>query len=197
VLARKQPIPDYGLFHEALRNSHDFDLWVRLAKQGAHIAYQRKVLLQYRCHDNRLSGDAINNVVRQLRVYDKIDRCYDLSPEERADVSHMLENLRAELELETGKMHLTQGNFTGARNAFKEANKHYRKAKLTLAILLSEFITPAPFLPIYFDIKEVMHLISISWIVFRLGKGAPKDPHVLKRSRVTNKARLTPTSLPV
>lgn len=29
-----------------------------------------------------------------------------------------------------------QGKFTGARNAFKKANKHYRKAKLTLAILL-------------------------------------------------------------
>jgi glycosyltransferase involved in cell wall biosynthesis len=139
VLARKQPILDCGRFDETLRNSHDFDLWVRLAKQGNHLAYQRKVLLQYRCHDNSLSGDAINNVVRQLRVYDKFERCYDLSREERADVSHMLGNLRAELELETGKMHLAQGNFADARNAFETANKHYRKAKLSLAIFLLKF----------------------------------------------------------
>ena len=139
VLARKQPILDCGLFDEALRNSQDFDLWVRLAKRGARLAYQRKVLLQYRCHDDSLSGDAINRVVRELRVYDKIERCYDLSSEERADLSSRLENLRAELELETGKMHLAQGNFADARNAFETANKHYRKAKLTIAILLLSF----------------------------------------------------------
>jgi len=103
------------------------------------LAYQRKVLLQYRCHDNSLSGDAINNVVRQLRAYEKFERSYDLSPEEREDVSYMLENLRAELELETGKMHLAKGNFADARNAFVIANKHYRKAKLTMAILLLNF----------------------------------------------------------
>lgn len=139
VLARKQPILDYGLFDETLRNSHDFDLWVRLANQGMRLAYQRRVLLQYRCHDNSLSGDAINNVVRQLRVYDKIERCYHLSPDEQADLSSMLENLRAELDLETARMHLARGNFVDAKSAFVKANKHYRRAKLTLVVLLLNF----------------------------------------------------------
>lgn len=148
VLARKQPILDSGLFDETLRNSHDFDLWVRLAKQGARLTYQRKVLLQYRCHDNSLSGDAINNVVRQLRVYEKAQRCFDLSPEESADVSRMLENLRAELELETGRVHLMNRNFTDARKAFKKANRHYRKLKLTLVVLLLH-LSPRLLLDVY------------------------------------------------
>ena len=136
VLARKQPILASGLFDETLRNSHDFDLWVRLAKQGARLTFQRKVLLQYRCHDNSLSGDSINNVVRQLRVYEKARRSYDLTPEESADVSRMVENLQAELELETGKMHLLNKNFAEARISLTKANRHYRKLKLSFLILL-------------------------------------------------------------
>lgn len=148
VLARKQPILDYGLFDEALRNSHDFDLWVRLAKRGVRLAYQRKVLLHYRCHDNSLSGDAINNVIRQLRVYDKVGRSYDLSSEERTVVSRMMENLRAEFELETARMHLGNSNFTDAREALRKANKHYGSFKLKLAILFLH-LSPRLLLSIY------------------------------------------------
>jgi glycosyltransferase involved in cell wall biosynthesis len=149
VVARKQSILDAGLFDEELRNgSEDFDLWLRLAKRGARLAYQRKVLLRYRGRENSLSGDAINNIIRQLQVYDKFERSYDLSIEERADISGMVERLQAELELETGRLHLFKGNFADAREGFKKANIYYRTLKLRLIILFL-YLSPRLLLSLY------------------------------------------------
>jgi glycosyltransferase involved in cell wall biosynthesis len=136
VVARRQLIIDVGLFDETLRNSHDFELWVRLAKLGARLAYQRKVLLTYRCHEGSLSGDSINKVVRQLRVYERMQQSYNLTLDERADIRRMVENLNAELELETGKLHLLEGRFDEALSAIKKANIHWRSWKLRATILL-------------------------------------------------------------
>ena len=60
VVARRQPILDLGLFDESLRNSQDFDLWLRLVHSGARLVYQRRVLLRYRWHEGSLSGDEVN-----------------------------------------------------------------------------------------------------------------------------------------
>jgi glycosyltransferase involved in cell wall biosynthesis len=153
VVARRQLVIDAGLFDETLRNSHDFDLWVRLAKFGAKLAYQRKVLLTYRCHEGSLSGDSINNVVRQLRVYEKIQRSYDLTPDERADIRGMVENLNAELELETGKLHLLEGRFNDALCAFRKANVHSQSWKLRATIFLLR-LCPGLVLQVYRSQKQ-------------------------------------------
>ncbi len=44
LVARREAIFKVGLFDEALRNSQDFDLWLRLARNGSRLAYQRKLL---------------------------------------------------------------------------------------------------------------------------------------------------------
>jgi hypothetical protein len=153
VLARKEPILRCGLFDETLRNSHDFDLWVRLAKQGARLTYQREVLLSYRCHESSLSGDAINNVVRQIRVYEKAQREYDLSSEERTDVNRILNDLKAELQLETGRMRLVNNDVAGARVALETANQHYRTTKLTFVILALK-LAPNLFRNLYLRLRK-------------------------------------------
>ena len=84
VLARKEALFDAGLFDAGLRNAQDFDLWVRMALGGARLAYQGKVLVRYRYREGSLSGDAVNRVRRELRVYTKIRDAYDLKPSERA-----------------------------------------------------------------------------------------------------------------
>ncbi|HKQ99583.1 MAG TPA: glycosyltransferase family A protein, partial [Pyrinomonadaceae bacterium] len=104
VLARREPVLEVGLFDESLRNSQDFDLWLRLARHGARLAYQRRVLVHYRFHENSLSGDEVNRNTRQLRVYDKIENSFDLTPDERAEVSRALRGRRALLEFELGKL---------------------------------------------------------------------------------------------
>ena len=137
VLARREPILQVGLFDEGLRNSQDFDLWLRLVRHGSRLAYQRRVLLRYRYHENSLSGDEINRSVRQLRVYDKIENSFDLTPDERAEVSEVIANRRAILEFELGKLYLEQGDTKRARESFARANNLRRSAKTRVALLLS------------------------------------------------------------
>lgn len=130
VVARRQMILDVGLFDEQLRNSQDFDLWLKLVRHGARAAYQRKVLLRYRFHENSLSGDALNRINRELRVLNKYESLPDLTIDERAVVAQTLLRLRAEFELESGKLELARGNFAAARAAFAQANQFRRTWKL-------------------------------------------------------------------
>lgn len=123
VVVRRTAVLEVGLFDEALRNSQDFDLWLRLARHGTRMAYQRRTLLRYRGRANSLSGDEVNVHRRELRLLDKVEREYELSPAERADVISVIERRRAILEFELGKLYLAQGDFGHARESFGKANR--------------------------------------------------------------------------
>jgi glycosyltransferase involved in cell wall biosynthesis len=137
VVARKELICEIGLFDEALRNAQDFDLWLRLARHGARLAYQRRVLLEYRARQGSLSGDLINSHQRELRVFDKIEQSYPLTPSERAEVSAVIQKRRAILEYELGKLYLLPGDFARARESFVRANSLERNWKPRLALWLT------------------------------------------------------------
>jgi glycosyltransferase involved in cell wall biosynthesis len=137
VLARREPIIEAGLFDEGLRNSQDFDLWLRLTRQGSRLAYQRKTLLRYRYHENSLSGDEINRNTRQLCVLDKIETSFSLKPEEREVVFEAIARRRAILEYELGKLYVDQGDLKRARESFAKANALHRNWKTQVALLLS------------------------------------------------------------
>lgn len=141
VVVRRDLILEVGLFDEALRNAQDLDLWLRLARHGARLAYHRQVLLRYQSRPNSLSGDAINSHQRELRVFDKIEQAYDLTPDERAEVSAVIRSRRALLEYELGKLYLLPGDFTRARESFARANRLKSGWKSKLALLLTQ-ITP-------------------------------------------------------
>ena len=137
VVARRDQILEVGLFDEALRNAQDLDLWLRLARHGARLAYQRRVLLHYRSRPNSLTGDAINSHQRELRVFDKIEHSYEFTPAERAEVAAVIRNRRALLEYELGKLHLLPGDFARARESFARAKSFKPGWKSTLALLLT------------------------------------------------------------
>jgi glycosyltransferase involved in cell wall biosynthesis len=137
VVARRDLILEVGLFDEALRNAQDFDLWLRLARHGARLAYHRRVLLSYRSRPNSLSGDAINSHQRELRVFDKIEQSYDFTPAERAEVSAVIRNRRALLKYELGKLYLAPGDFARARESFANAISLKRSWKPQLALWLT------------------------------------------------------------
>ena len=130
IVARRAPIIEVGLFDEGLRNSQDFDLWLRLVRHGARLAYQRRLLLRYRCHENSLSGDEINRIARQLRVYNRIESSFDLTPEECTEVSRMVKQIQVMHELELSKSYLSQGKFAEALIALNKANNYQRSWKL-------------------------------------------------------------------
>lgn len=137
VLARKRPILEVGLFSEQIRNGQDFELWLRLVRRGARAAYQRKVLLRYRCHAESLSStDAVGRNKRQLSLFEKIVETHDLSAEERAEIDRVFKKLRARLELETGKVRFIEGDFAEARRHFEAANGYRPSWKMRAVILL-------------------------------------------------------------
>jgi glycosyltransferase involved in cell wall biosynthesis len=137
VVSRRAPIMEVGLFDEGLRNSQDFDLWLRLLRHGARLAYQKQLLLRYRCHENSLSGDEINRSKRQLLVYDKIESSFDLTSEERPAVVRAIAGRRALLEFELGKVYLEHGDFENSSAAFSRANYLRKTWKTVVATLLS------------------------------------------------------------
>jgi len=139
IVARRAPIIEVGLFDEGLRNSQDFDLWLRLVRHGSRLAFQRQLLLRYRCHENSLSGDEINRTARQLRVYDKVESSLDLTPEERPAILSAIERRRALLEFELGKLYLEKGDFEKCRAAFSKADSWRRSWKTAVAVLLSRW----------------------------------------------------------
>lgn len=137
VVARRDRILEVGLFDLTLRNAQDFDLWLRLARHGARLAYQRRVLLEYRTRQGSLTGDAINSHRRELRVFDKIEESYPLTPAERSEVSAVIRKRRALLEFELGKLYLIPGDFERARESFARANRLERNWKPRLALWLT------------------------------------------------------------
>ena len=148
VVVRRKLVLEVGLFDEALRNAQDFDLWLRLARHGARLAYQRKVLLSYRSRANSLTGDAINSHQRELRVFDKIESSYDFTPAERLEVARVIRRRRALLEYELGKLYLVPGNFARARESFAKANSLQRSWKSGMALWLTR-MAPGLFRALY------------------------------------------------
>jgi glycosyltransferase involved in cell wall biosynthesis len=134
VVVRRELVFQVGLFDEALRNSQDFDLWLRLALHGTRMAYQRRTLLRYRSRGNSLSGDEVNVHRRELRVLEKVERSYDLSPAERPEIVSVIERRRSILEFELGKLYLARGEFIHARECFGKANRSGRSWKTQAAL---------------------------------------------------------------
>ena len=150
TLARREPILEAGLFDQQLRNGQDFELWLRLVRNGARVAYQRQVLLRYRCHDDSLSStDAVNKIVRQLRIFERIVQTHDLTPAERAEVDRVFERLNAEMEFEIGKVNFAKGNFSEACWRLKKANDFQQSLKVHAIILLMR-IAPRLLQKVYF-----------------------------------------------
>ena len=136
VVARRQSIIEIGLFDPELRRAQDFDLWLRLASAGRRLSFQRQALLKYRCRPDGLSGGAINSHLRELRIFDKIEESYQLSPEQRAEVTEIIRKRRALLQFELGKLYAGRGDFQHAHQSFAAANLLQPSFKRRVALSL-------------------------------------------------------------
>jgi teichuronic acid biosynthesis glycosyltransferase TuaG len=143
TLARKQKILDAGMFDTELPRigMEDFDLWLRLAKAGAAIGYQRKILLKYRVSPNSLSGNSIQRARRTVDGLNLVKEKLELTPPEEKVWRETFAEAEAELFLEIGKAHLMREEFAEARKNFRAANAYYKKPKLKL-IDLALIVSP-------------------------------------------------------
>ena len=132
TIIKKDLTEKFGLFDVNLPLMQDFDLWFRLAKNGAKIGYQTKVSLKYRVRSSGLSGTNINRSERNIRALNVIKGKCELNEREKAVWEKQMAMCEAELELEKGKFCLAQGDFFNAQTHIVQANKFYRKPKLSL-----------------------------------------------------------------
>ena len=135
TVARRQVLLRAGLFDTSFRHSEDLHLWLRIAKQGGHIAYQQRVLARYRRHGDSLSADGIAMREGYLRVLEEIRRTLPLTAEEIAVVDHQLVGQRADWQLQQARQAFRAGRFAEARDLLQQANSHFRKLTLRMAIL--------------------------------------------------------------
>lgn len=136
VLARREPIIELGMFDETLRNSQDFDMWVRVAKRpGARLAFLPTVLLKQRHRPGSLASDSIKSVEGELKVMAKVALRDDLTEAERAAMDRTVAFRTASLEVDRGKLKLREGDFAAARRSFQQAYEQQRSAKHRLVLL--------------------------------------------------------------
>ena len=139
TIIKRDLMVKFDMFDTDLPRTQDFDLWFRLAKHGARIGYQREVLLKYRVRPHSLSGTNVDRSERSVWSMEIVEKKYNLDQAERKAWERQIAACRAELELERGKLCLVKGDFTNAKAHLAEANKFYRKPKLSAINFLMRF----------------------------------------------------------
>jgi len=136
VVARREVLLEAGLFDERFIHGEDFDLWMRLLKNGARMMLQPRVLLNRRLHADSLSADALTHSEKALLVLEKFRGRSDLTAAERTATEWRIQSLQAEVGLERAKRAVASGDFGVATRALGEANVFYRSWKLRILGLL-------------------------------------------------------------
>ncbi|HEX8287358.1 MAG TPA: glycosyltransferase family 2 protein [Pyrinomonadaceae bacterium] len=139
TIVRKQNLIEAGMFERERVRAHDFVLWLKMARSGARIGYQRKVLLKYRVRIESLSGDSIDRVKREIDVYKRVVKTFELDEKQKNIVENHLQRLESDLEVERGKSFLLREEFDAAKNSFTKANEYRRSRRLGLIIKLLQF----------------------------------------------------------
>jgi glycosyltransferase involved in cell wall biosynthesis len=148
TVTRKQAVTDVGMFDLHDIRAQDFDLWLRMAHNGAKIGYQRDVLAKYRVRSDSISGDNVQRVQREIDVFNRIAKNLKLTEREQQIIDRQLEKLAAELEFQCGKSYLVKEDFASAIKSFETANAYKHSPKLKFITLMLKF-SPHLLLKIY------------------------------------------------
>jgi glycosyltransferase involved in cell wall biosynthesis len=136
VVARKRTLIDAGGFDETLARCDDYDLWVRVAATGAKIGYSRE--LEARLFIGRPGSLGVSRA-RMAEAYwtilEKCKRTLPLNAADRAVVEKRAAEIHARYLLEEGKCKLEERQFDKARELMRQANGHWHRPSLRLAIL--------------------------------------------------------------
>jgi hypothetical protein len=139
-VARRESLLRAGLFDPALRRTEDFDLWLRLLKQGGRMTYQRRVLGRYRRHAGSLSSDPVAMIESVLLVLAKAMDYPGITQAERRiiDLQRIVDC--AALELQKGKKAFAAGNAKAAAGHLTLANAWYHSTKLAMIVMLLHLV---------------------------------------------------------
>ena len=135
VVMRRQAAVDAGGFDLEIRRGQDFDLWLRMAFRGARMSYLQRPLVVRRVHDQNLSGTAVDEQERPLRVIEKLVATLPLSDTQQRLARRRIRHLNGTLAREHGKEFLRRGEFRAARREFARAQDDSFSWKIYAALL--------------------------------------------------------------
>jgi glycosyltransferase involved in cell wall biosynthesis len=138
---KREAIIRAGMFDESLRSAEDYDLWLRILKNGGRIAYNRQPLMYYRRRPGSLSSDPLWMSEHGAKVLKKLRESLDLSDEERRILDQQIAKFMAQVRLFEGKRAFFKGECETAIKSFKEANSYLKSRKLSLVLI---FLRLAP-----------------------------------------------------
>jgi glycosyltransferase involved in cell wall biosynthesis len=136
VIARRDALIAAGMFDESLRSSEDFDMWLRVLKNGGWITYHRRPLARSRRRPDSLSADPVWMCQHILRVLDKAGENLKLTTEERNILKLARTRFHAMLRMEEGKRAFLQGDVQGAISGLREANAFFESRKTGFVLFL-------------------------------------------------------------
>jgi len=159
-IARRETILRAGLFDESLRSVEDFDLWLRVIKEGGRITYHRDVLARYRRRTGSLTADPIWLSKHILRVLEKVRQTMRLTPSELETVDLQQQRFHALLRLHEGKRAFFSGDTAGAIHGLTEANRFFRNRKTAFTLMMLR-IAPGLLLRAY-DLRDRFYFRMIT-----------------------------------
>jgi cellulose synthase/poly-beta-1,6-N-acetylglucosamine synthase-like glycosyltransferase len=135
-VCRREALLRAGLFDPAFRGTEDIDMWLRIARQGGRIAYQRRVLGCYRRHAGSLSANRVSMLEGFLAVLAKAARDPDLTAAQREVLERQRAVERTSLELEKGRNAFLAGDTEAAVGHLMQVNAQHKSLKLATVLML-------------------------------------------------------------
>lgn len=137
VIMRKDLVMQVGGFDETDRYiPEDYELWLRMAKAGARIAYQRKPLAKYRYRSDSMSASRVKLHTGAVRVLQKARREMNLSPDELAALTKSEQQLQSTITMENTKDMIVKGDVDAAATMLSQARESNKSWKIPVALFL-------------------------------------------------------------
>jgi glycosyltransferase involved in cell wall biosynthesis len=138
VVVRRHVALAVGGFDETIGNyAEDFDFYLRVARAGARIGFNRRCFVHHRGHGASLTSRPYRLNEGTLKVLER-HAAGSLTPAERAMVERSRMILLRGLNLEKGKQALLEGDPTAAREFLGAAARARSDWKLSLALLATK-----------------------------------------------------------
>jgi glycosyltransferase involved in cell wall biosynthesis len=134
VVASRSALFQAGLFDESMRHCEDFDLWLRLARLGIGIEYDRHVQVGHRV-GNGLAASREQMKEGRARAYKAFLDGGSPSDSQRAVIASKLKALDFEVHVELAKKQLVEKQYSVAVTELKAARSIRGSGKLRLAEL--------------------------------------------------------------
>ena len=159
-IARRETLVRAGLFDESLRSVEDFDLWLRVIKEGGQIKYHDTVLARYRRRTDSLTADPTSLCKHILKVLAKVKATMELTPSEQATLENQMQHFHALLRLHEGKRAFFSGDTAGAISGISEANRFFRNRKFSFTLMMLR-VAPRLLLRAY-DLRDRLYFRMIT-----------------------------------